>query len=340
MGTFIDLTGRVFGRWTVLSHAGRVAKDEAVNGKSVGQSLWLCRCECGVEREVLYGSLTRGGSQSCGCLRAELNWTNATHGLSRSMEQTIYQSMKTRCCNANHASFRRYGARGIKVCERWLSGSDNKTGFECFLEDMGRRPGKLTLERKNNDGHYSPENCIWATRREQGGNKSNNRIFHWKGKDMILADICRLENVDTANISLGLTTLGLSIEASVARAQKNGAVHKGDEKKPIMGMRVRSGRVWTPEDFSGGKTDAEIAKEKGVSVQAVGQQRKFHAPNTKGVGKKTGPKPKEKPELSSSPAKQPAVASAPNTTPRVPNVEYRAPVDFSSLSKILPYKKP
>ncbi len=154
MGTFIDLTGRVFGRWTVLSHAGRVAKDEAVNGKSVGQSLWLCRCECGVEREVLYGSLTRGGSQSCGCLRAELNWTNATHGLSRSMEQTIYQSMKTRCCNANHASFRRYGARGIKVCERWLSGSDNKTGFECFLEDMGRRPGKLTLERKNNDGHY------------------------------------------------------------------------------------------------------------------------------------------------------------------------------------------
>jgi len=76
--------------------------------------------------------------------------------------------MKTRCTNSNVPKFRRYGARGISICPRWLD------SFENFLADMGERPIGYTLERKNNNGNYEPSNCCWATPKEQAQNKTNN----------------------------------------------------------------------------------------------------------------------------------------------------------------------
>jgi hypothetical protein len=82
-------------------------------------------------------------------------------------------NLKTRCYNKNYVDFRRYGGRGITVCDRWLHGETGHTGFECFLQDMGPKPDGLTLERRDNDGAYCKENCVWACRRTQAINRHN-----------------------------------------------------------------------------------------------------------------------------------------------------------------------
>lgn len=105
---------------------------------------------------------------------------NFKHGTSRILGSTTYSSwrcMKARCFNKNNISFRNYGARGISVCERWLT-------FSNFLADMGHRPPGLFLERKDNSGNYEPGNCKWATRSEQRSNTRINRIIEFGGLSM------------------------------------------------------------------------------------------------------------------------------------------------------------
>lgn len=79
--------------------------------------------------------------------------------------------MVQRCHNPRNKSFRNYGAKGRSVCDRWRIGEDGKTGFECFLEDMGPKPAKnLSIDRINNDEGYRPDNCRWATASQQRAN--------------------------------------------------------------------------------------------------------------------------------------------------------------------------
>ncbi len=101
------------------------------------------------------------------------------HGLTDTPEFMAYQDMMRRCYNEKRRAYKSYGGRGIKVCDRW------RESFENFIADMGRRPGRgYSLDRKDNNGDYTPENCRWATRKEQTNNRRSNRWVCYHGVTM------------------------------------------------------------------------------------------------------------------------------------------------------------
>ena len=162
----IDLSGQRFGRLTAISFAGT---DKSWKAK------WLCKCDCGNE-VIKYTVYLRGGdTKSCGCYHIDKARSDSTtHGLSKSPEYAVHRSMIARCHNKNNNAYKHYGARGISVCNRWRFGENGISGFECFIEDMGRRPKpRLTIERKDNNLGYSKDNCVWATYTEQARNKTH-----------------------------------------------------------------------------------------------------------------------------------------------------------------------
>lgn len=158
-----NLVGKVFGRLTVVA---------LTNLGSGGHKRWLCACTCGGERIVRGDVLLCSHCRSCGCLVAEAAVLAAparTHGMSGTTEYRAWSNMICRCEYKNSSKFKYYGGRGITVCMRWRVGVRGKSGFECFYEDMGRRPSpKHSIDRyPDNDGNYTPGNCRWATQQQQ-----------------------------------------------------------------------------------------------------------------------------------------------------------------------------
>lgn len=147
-----DLTGKVFGYLEVISFHERVK----------GKARWLCKCKCGANAIVEGTQLGSGNTKSCGCLKFESR--NVRHGMSKTRIHRIWRGMMNRCYNKNDQVYKRYGARGITVCERWHT-------FENFLADMGEPPDGLTIDRVDNDGSYEPSNCEWATDLQQSNNR-------------------------------------------------------------------------------------------------------------------------------------------------------------------------
>ena len=161
MSAIVDITGHRFGLLTV-------SKRHFPSNKA-GNALWQCRCDCGTENVIAIGiELRSGHKSSCGCLWKK---TITTHGMAGTPEYRAWQKMKARCTCKTDKRYIHYGGRGIKVCSQWLN------SFESFYADMGAKPAPhLTLDRANNDGDYTPENCRWATYTRQNNNKRHNPI--------------------------------------------------------------------------------------------------------------------------------------------------------------------
>ena len=164
MGKFIDLSGQIFGRLTVIKWAGRDKNN---------LTLWMCKCACGNTIITRSQDLRRGASQSCGCLKLEqLDERSRKHSMAGTRPYRIWKSMKTRCLNPRVKSYSDYGGRGIQICDTWKHSftafwSDVKTGYADDLE----------LDRIDHGGPYCPENCRWVDKKTQNRNTRANHFI-------------------------------------------------------------------------------------------------------------------------------------------------------------------
>lgn len=206
MSNFEDLTGMRAGRVVVVKYLGRIK----------GQSMWECLCDCGKLCAKRMSHLKSGVSKSCGCYNRDIMLDKfKTHGLSKHPLRSIHNSMMARCYNPKSKAYKFYGAKGIKVCERWHL-------FKNFYDDMilGYEKG-LSIERNVVTGHYELSNCRWATTVEQSRNRTDNVFLEYEGQKMILSDWAEKMKIRKATLSLRLK-LGWSVERALSEPVKLG----------------------------------------------------------------------------------------------------------------------
>lgn len=176
---------------------------------------WFCVCDCGTQKEFRDSHLRSGDTTSCGCLVREISKVKSmSHGMSYTPIYAVWNSMLRRCFCPTNKSYRHYGGRGITVCERWHR-------FENFFADMGEPSKGLSLDRIDNDGPYSPDNCRWANREEQQCNRRGNRRISAFGKSLTLSQAARTFSLSSNTIRMRLQ-VGWKAEDAVSKPKLRG----------------------------------------------------------------------------------------------------------------------
>ena len=229
----IDLTGQIFGKLTVV--------ERGPNAERFPQPpRWYCRCSCGNPSLVLVegadlrrcktGNRTCEGTRTCGCGGEGIaGRKNRTHGASKTGAYRSYIDMHSRCYLEKNKEYGNYGGRGILVCARWHR--DNPQGLTNFLADMGERPAHGSLERKDFNAWYSPDNCCWIPHNLQSKNTRAVRGVVVDGALLTMSDAARVLSVGPAYLSyhLGRGRPFDLIREHVATQRDSGKMSKAQE---------------------------------------------------------------------------------------------------------------
>lgn len=202
---YFDRTNQRYGMLTALRVTGFNSRNQA---------FWECQCDCGQICESFGGNLHSGHTRSCGCKREAGKHHESGQGrtLGRSQEYQAMASMIQRCLNPNSPAYKRYGAKGVTVCEEWNS----LWKFDAFLAYMGRAPtpGHSIDRWPNLKGNYEPGNVRWATQPEQMRNTSRNVWITFRGQTLCRRDMASKHGISDTGLKKRLAN-GMSVEEAL-----------------------------------------------------------------------------------------------------------------------------
>lgn len=205
MSRLIDLTGKKFGKLTVIKRAE--------NNKN-HQTMWLCKCDCGNEKIILGNNLKNNTTKSCGCLRK--NFNHIIHGKRHTRIYNIWRNMRKRCQKEYDNHYKYYGARGIKVCEEW------DESFQSFYEWAMKNgyTDELTIDRINVNGNYEPSNCRWVDIKTQNNNKRSVKLISYNGMNKTISEWADYVGLPHGTLYLRLHRSHWSLEKALSTPKK------------------------------------------------------------------------------------------------------------------------
>lgn len=199
--------GKRFGKLVVLDFYDIHASPDGTTNYR-----WRCLCDCGNETIKIGSQLKRGLATNCGCeSRKKTGDRVRTHGESKERLYKVWIGMKVRCCNINSMAYANYGGRGISICDEWLH---DYLAFKIWAIQNGYVDG-LTIERKDVNGNYCPENCTWITKEEQANNKRRNVLIEYNGEIHNIAQWSRITGIKYTIIRERIFKLGWPIEKAL-----------------------------------------------------------------------------------------------------------------------------
>lgn len=206
----LNLTGKRFGKLVAIKTAGKTKN---------GAYLWKCKCDCGNEIIANVGNMKNGHTKSCGCLRVDRCKTNFTkHGLEHTRLYGIWSDMRLRCYDEKNIAYHRYGGRGITICDEW---KNDVKAFYDWATANGYKDS-LTIDRIDNDGNYCPENCRWATVKEQASNRRSNILVTHNGKTQTMKEWANEVGIPYKVVWARVQKLGWSAERALTDPVKKG----------------------------------------------------------------------------------------------------------------------
>ena len=228
MRKVVDITGKVFGRLTVLG----------LERKGKGRTYWNCRCECGKEKVILKSNLMSGASGSCGCRIIEAKKREATHGLSKTRLANCWYSIKGRCLNKDDQAYHYYGGRGIKMYKEW---EESLVSFYNWAMENGYEEN-LTIDRIDPNGNYEPSNCRWITQKEQTRNRRNNVFVEINGESKTIGEWAEISGIHASVLHARRKSKNFNEETFLRPQNKtfveyNGHTYKVKEFSSLTGIK-------------------------------------------------------------------------------------------------------
>ena len=201
-GNFIDLTGMKFNRLTAIEYVGQ--------GGSGAR--WKFQCDCGNVKIMNAYHVKHGYAKSCGCWNEENKHDRyRIHGLTNTKIQSAWSHIKQRCLNPKSKEYRNYGGRGIGICEEW---KNSVAAFAKWAYANGYQED-LTIDRIDNNGDYTPENCRWVSMEVQENNKRNNHYYSWNGESITLSQIAKRNGISRDRLYYRLHIKGMDLQAAI-----------------------------------------------------------------------------------------------------------------------------